>query len=626
MKKQVSGVAGAARIKNLDLAGLARAEKHGKRLDQTGKARAMNDLPPLTTTGLDLLALYDRHIEGAFVPRAKSSVMHILIQFPTELVDGEDPGYMLHHARVFAERVFGDEAILADRLDRDEKSRHVVDLFVAPRYMKSTKRESKPAISTTHHLKALAKEYGEKPLPFGYGRALQTAFFDYMRDEMKLDGVERGKAKAVSGNDWKSAEQQRLEELDGLEAQKTSALARIEQDRVRAEAAAAEAAHRAAEREEALAARERKATERERAIAAREIETAAAGDRAAAARLAAEQARIGMEAALQAARLRGEAVDRELAAAAGDRADAEADRALAAAERAAITAERERNDAQRKVREAQLALLARAADDGAGLDLRSTPSAFSMRKDAMLPDERHVYEAGWPASLVKAGRQIAVALEQVRAWTRRLLAREKVIEEREAALAARERDAERERAARHAEHAATLAGLDRRDRELAAREQDATTRLAAAEAGIAAAAAKDAGAQALLAQHSRWAMAVDTLVDHPDWIDVTGTTIRLDRDAATAAGPRLAATLREPPPPWALNVLLARLDVADRQRRVGEHEQAAASSARQLTELLGRAGPVLTPEQQLVAAEVQQAIRRSTVAARAWNAARDAGR
>lgn len=218
MKNEVAGVAGAARIKNVDRAGLARAEKHGKRLDETGKSRAVNDEPPVTTTGLDLRTLFDRHIEGAFVPKAKSSAMHLLIQFPVDLVDGADAEYMLHHARAFAERVFGGEAIFADRVDRDETSQRVVDLFLAPRYMKTTKRESKPAVSTTHHLKLLAAKHGEKPLPFGYGRALQTALFEYMRDEMKLDGVERGKAKVVAGQDWKSAEQQRAEELDGLTA------------------------------------------------------------------------------------------------------------------------------------------------------------------------------------------------------------------------------------------------------------------------------------------------------------------------------------------------------------------------------------------------------------------------
>lgn len=436
---------------------------------------------------------------------------------------------------------------------------------------------------------------------------------------MKLDGVERGKAKAVSGKDWKSAEQQRADQLDGLTARANSTLERIERQQH-----SLDAAH--AEREEALTAREREAAERERAITASEIETAAASKRADAMRIATEDARVRMEAALQLARQHSEAVERELAAIGRNRADAEADRAAAAIDRAAIIAERERNEAQRTLREAQLALLARGADDDSGLHLRATPNAFSMQKDAMRPDERIVYEAGWPGSLMKVARQIAEALEHARAWTRRLMAREKIVGDREAALRTRENDAERDRAAQHAEHTAALASIDRHERELAVRERHATIRLTEAEAGIVAAAAKDAEAQALLAQQGRWAMAVDTLIEHPDWIDVTGTTIRLDHEAAPAAGPRLVAILREPPPAWARNVLLARLDLADRQSRVAEHELTVASSARQLGELLSRAGPVLTPEQQAVTAEAQQAIRRSATAARAWQAARGDGR
>ena len=46
MEDELAGVAGAARIKNIGRAGLARAEKPGKRLDQTSKSRAVNDDPP----------------------------------------------------------------------------------------------------------------------------------------------------------------------------------------------------------------------------------------------------------------------------------------------------------------------------------------------------------------------------------------------------------------------------------------------------------------------------------------------------------------------------------------------------------------------------------------------------
>jgi len=216
LKSSVSGVAGAIRVDQLTMAGLTRAEKHGKRLDGTGKARAINDEAPVTTTGLELNALYLAHVKGAFIPVAKSKAMHVIVQFPADLVDGSDASQLLHHARKFVERVFGADAIFADRVDRDEKSQRVVDLFVAPRYLKKTARQEKVAVSMTRHLKDLSKRYGHPPIPHGTGRALQDAWFEYMRDEMKLDRVQRGSAKQVAGSDWKSAEQLRAEELADL--------------------------------------------------------------------------------------------------------------------------------------------------------------------------------------------------------------------------------------------------------------------------------------------------------------------------------------------------------------------------------------------------------------------------
>lgn len=218
MENSVVGIAGAVRINQLTGSGLTRAEQHGKRLDATSRARAISVDPPITTSGLDLNRLYEEHVAGAFVPRAKAKAMHVILQFPKELTDGDAGEAMLENARTFAERVFGKDAIFADRVDRDEKSRHVVDLFVAPRYVKTTKRTSKIAVSLTRHLKALAIEYGHPPVPHGTGRALQDAWFEYLRDEVGLRDVQRGARKEFAGDDWKSAEQLRSEELAKLQA------------------------------------------------------------------------------------------------------------------------------------------------------------------------------------------------------------------------------------------------------------------------------------------------------------------------------------------------------------------------------------------------------------------------
>lgn len=236
MKNDVTGLAGAVRIQQMKMDDLTRAEKHGKRLDGTSKARAIYDAPPLTSTGLDLNNLYRKHVHGAFMPRARAKAMHVIVQYPTDLVDGEDAALMLRHACAFIERVFGPDAIFADRVDRDEKGRHVVDVFVAPKYMKVTKHAAKLAVSMSRDLKNLATEYDHPTNPYGTGRALQDAWFDYLRKDMGLEQAQRGSPKLITGPDWKSAEELRVEELEALKAKADADLAVAELARREAEA------------------------------------------------------------------------------------------------------------------------------------------------------------------------------------------------------------------------------------------------------------------------------------------------------------------------------------------------------------------------------------------------------
>lgn len=214
-KSKVSGFAGSARISRLSGPALAATEKHGKRTDLKGPARAVVAVPPVTSTGLDLADLHEAHIEGAAVHKSKTKALHMLVQFPTELVDGENPDLMLKLARKFATSVFGDAAIFGDRIDRDEKSRHVVDLFLAPKYEKKTKHTSKLAISTTKHLKDLAARYDRAPTLRGQGQALQDAFADFLRAE-GYTGVMRGQPKKLPGNDRREPEELEAERLAEL--------------------------------------------------------------------------------------------------------------------------------------------------------------------------------------------------------------------------------------------------------------------------------------------------------------------------------------------------------------------------------------------------------------------------
>lgn len=219
----VTGVSGAVRIQRLSGVSMSAAEAHGKRLDVNGKARAIYDAAPVTSHSLDLCDLYTAHVDGAKVQKSNTKALHMLLQFPKELMNGEDGQAMLDHAQAFATSIFGDDAVFADRVDRDEKSRHVVDLFIAPKYEKVTKRMTQTAISTSKHLKDLAAERGKAPTLRGQGQALQDAWFEYLRDEVGLD-VRRGAEKKQPGSDWKAAEELELERLRDEQAAATREL------------------------------------------------------------------------------------------------------------------------------------------------------------------------------------------------------------------------------------------------------------------------------------------------------------------------------------------------------------------------------------------------------------------
>lgn len=227
----VKGISGAVRVYRLGGVSLAAAESHALRNDHNGRSRGDARVPPVTTTGLMITKLYEKHVEGCLVQKGRTKALHVVVQFPTELIDGRDATYMLQHARAFAETVFGTEAIFHDRVDRDEKSMHVVDLMVAPRYLKVTKRKSQLAISTSRGLKQLAISRNRSENLRGQGRALQDAWYEYMRDVMKLEGVKRGDKKKRPGDDWKTPEELAAE-ADRKAAQQELEAARLKHEEV----------------------------------------------------------------------------------------------------------------------------------------------------------------------------------------------------------------------------------------------------------------------------------------------------------------------------------------------------------------------------------------------------------
>ena len=173
MRSRVAGVAGSARVRRLDAVGLAKAEAHGKREDYSSQKRRVRDVPPVTlnsaamgaagiTHDLDLRQRYAEHVAGAKLHGADTIALHMFVQFPTALVPADQAEQMVEWAVGFARSVFGQEAVFSARCDRDEVGLQGVDLFLAPIYQKTTKRnaEGTRAVSTSRHLKALAVEMG----------------------------------------------------------------------------------------------------------------------------------------------------------------------------------------------------------------------------------------------------------------------------------------------------------------------------------------------------------------------------------------------------------------------------------------------------------------------------------
>jgi hypothetical protein len=582
-KSPVSGVAGAVRVEKLSLSKLREAERHGKRENESGKSRVVRDAPPVTTTGLDLEALYEAHVKGAFVPKGKNIAIEVLVQFPKDLVDGSDAGYLVTHARRFVESVWGPQSIFGDRCDRDEKGDTNVSVFIAPKYIKKTKRTEKVSVSLTRDLKRLVSEKTnneEEAHKWAIGRALQDAIFEYFRDEMKLAGVQRGEPKAKIGSDWKTAEQLRKEELQSMKAgleeekRKTAELQQNAQQLV--EQATADRDQAKALREEAEAAKAAAEAEKQRAAAAREIaerlqqEAEALRTEQKAASRTAEQERIHRNAEIA----RKEAkLTAELDAATKARRQAEADADAAAENRRAsaavmettrselsrVQAERKQLERDRTREAAQLALLARAADDDSGFDLRPSGAGFSMARSRMTQPERAALDSPWSSAMNVIARKLAEALEQVRRALLRLADKETRLE--------RERQEHERSVAAHREavrtHQNAVRDLDARIATLNEKERQIEERLANASETVSAAESREREAGAAKRLQEQWLTVIAATASAPD-------KIVIEENGKIAISSQIVASLPEPvrsalgkdAPDWAKNVIKERQALA----------------------------------------------------------------
>lgn len=246
-------VAGSVRNAVLDRAGLAGQLKHELRQDFKGRLRMINNTPPLIykptgSSAPDMVSAYDEWSAGC--RRNKAAVdnlaLHAMVHFPSQLIPlngtpeqiAKAERFMLAHAVHFINDRNGGDAVFWARLDRDEEGRHNVDVFYAPRYVKHTKSKGaerwisltkfdkeralerfaqvpklevrKDARGKNTVIPAQDKDGNQIMIPgnslFWRGKALQTDFYEYLRDVAKIQGVQRGEEKHTHGKDWKSVE------------------------------------------------------------------------------------------------------------------------------------------------------------------------------------------------------------------------------------------------------------------------------------------------------------------------------------------------------------------------------------------------------------------------------------
>lgn len=285
-----------ARVRRLTPRILRLSEKHGKRLDKSSIKRAINlGIPPVkwlpdgvAGDALDLVEQYERHLtlpeidpktkkpKRVFVPKAASTVLHMLVKLP-ESVPVEtraDAEAALALVVDFAQETFGGNAVFAARMDRDEKSLNNADVFMAPRYAKELVGGDKESVSLSKHLKMNAVKHnydvtGRDSLA-NQGKALQDEFARWLR-EKGFEAV-RGNPKETKGDDWVEPEIAGAR-IDRDEAEKARQEARESEER------AAKALRAVEARENAVSAREAAVRERETAMKDVEARELAVGER-----------------------------------------------------------------------------------------------------------------------------------------------------------------------------------------------------------------------------------------------------------------------------------------------------------------------------------------------------------
>ena len=140
-------------------------ESHELRLDYSGQLRSIepqNEALFYRPYGNDLSISesYKKHVEGARRNTSASKLLrHAFVQFPTNIeITPQTQEMMLKEAVAFINKTHGGRAVFHGRIDRDEKGKHGVDVFFAPRYEKKTAKDLTDWISLTKFGKERARE------------------------------------------------------------------------------------------------------------------------------------------------------------------------------------------------------------------------------------------------------------------------------------------------------------------------------------------------------------------------------------------------------------------------------------------------------------------------------------
>lgn len=241
------GLAGSVRVNSLDQESTSAMESHELRLDYSGQLRSIepqNEALFYRPYGNDLSISesYKKHVEGARRNTSASKLLrHAFVQFPTNIeITPQTQEMMLREAVAFINKTHGGRAVFHGRIDRDEKGKHGVDVFFAPRYEKKTANDLTDWISLTKFGKERARErlgqkqeekYNKKTKEwepqfkadgspkmvwqdsaYFQGQVLQDDWFEHLRDVVGLDWVLRGEKKVGRDPDRLEPEEYKLKQ------------------------------------------------------------------------------------------------------------------------------------------------------------------------------------------------------------------------------------------------------------------------------------------------------------------------------------------------------------------------------------------------------------------------------